>query len=114
MSPFLLSFNVFSNHFIIIMYLGLASVMIPGVIINMIVKASRFAVARASLPVTVAKWLPIPYVVHPIDESVDLLLDSTARSLISGDGTVLDDWLLSDSSQATTTYFKSDKPPRGA
>jgi fission process protein 1 len=67
---------------------SLASVMIPGAIINAIVKASRFAVRRSplALPVLVGEWLPtatglgsVPLIVHPIDHYVDMLLDNTTR-----------------------------------
>jgi mitochondrial fission process protein 1 len=76
----------------------LASVMIPGATINAIVKATRLTVmavaASASAPrsplgaaVVVAKeWTPtlmglgsIPFIIHPIDASVDYALDNTTR-----------------------------------
>ena len=64
-----------------------ASVMIPGYTINMLVKASRFAVSRTTtLPIFVATWLPtgvglasIPFIVVPIDDTVDFVLDKTVR-----------------------------------
>jgi fission process protein 1 len=63
--------------------------MIPGATINCIVKASRFAVARASLPVVAAAWGPtgvgllsIPIIIKPIDNAVDYLLDNTTRNWI--------------------------------
>ncbi|GAX21433.1 hypothetical protein FisN_10Hu011 [Fistulifera solaris] len=66
----------------------LASVMIPGATINLIVKASRLAVRKSpmALPLLVSKWSPtlvgissIPVIVHPIDDAVDVLLDITTR-----------------------------------
>jgi len=73
-----------------LLWQSLASVMIPGATINLIVKAARFAVPRSpvALPVAVATWLPtaaglgsIPLIIHPIDGSVDYLLDNTTRTL---------------------------------
>lgn len=72
----------------VMLWQTLASVMIPGAVINMVVKASRFAVKRAppSLPKFVAAWLPttmglasVPLIIDPIDHGVDFLLDRTAR-----------------------------------
>jgi mitochondrial fission process protein 1 len=71
-----------------LLWQSLASVMIPGAIINLIVKAGRFAVLRSPLvlPVLLSEWLPtatglcsIPLIVGPIDSSVDKLLDNTVR-----------------------------------
>uniref|UniRef100_A0A7S2UT13 Mitochondrial fission process protein 1 n=1 Tax=Attheya septentrionalis TaxID=420275 RepID=A0A7S2UT13_9STRA len=63
-----------------------ASVTIPGATINMIVRASRFAVSRVALPVTIVKWLPtaigigsIPLIIHPIDDLVDYSMDNSIR-----------------------------------
>jgi len=73
-----------------LLWQSLASVMIPGAAINLIVKASRFAVARspAALPVFAAKWFPtatglgsIPIIIKPIDVSVDFLLDNSTRQV---------------------------------
>ena len=67
---------------------SLASVMIPGFTINMIVKVSRLAVRKSPLvvPALVAEWFPtasglgsIPIIIKPIDASVDMLLDNTTR-----------------------------------
>eukprot|EP00980_Cylindrotheca_fusiformis_P006631 scaffold1390_cov138-Cylindrotheca_fusiformis.AAC.34 len=69
---------------------SLASVTIPGATINLIVKASRFAVARspAALPGLVSTWLPtvtglgsVPLIISPIDRAVDLFMDSTFRKI---------------------------------
>lgn len=72
-----------------LLWQSLASVMIPGATINVIVRASRFAVARTALPVMVAKWIPtavgigsIPLIIHPIDSFVDFSLDNTTRSWV--------------------------------
>ena len=93
------------------MHTALASVMIPGAVINTVVRASRIAVTRATiLPILtkklakttsissqhfaqsssiatfIAKWFPtmtglgsIPFIVHPIDSFVDILLDNSTR-----------------------------------
>jgi fission process protein 1 len=80
----------------------LASVVMPGATINLVVKASRYAVHRyrsapllllllpgtAAVAVAVAakKWLPtvigigsIPLIVQPIDRTVDYMLDNSTR-----------------------------------
>ena len=75
-----------------LLWQSLASVMIPGGVINMVVKASRFAVARSpiALAAVVKEWLPtvaglgsVPVIIHPIDHAVDTLLDSTTRQWFS-------------------------------
>lgn len=71
-----------------ILWQTLASVMIPGATINIIVKACRSAIRKSPLilPYMVGDWLPtiaglgsIPLIVCPIDEAVDVLLDNTTR-----------------------------------
>mmetsp|Transcript_17887 Transcript_17887/g.41764 ORF Transcript_17887/g.41764 Transcript_17887/m.41764 type:complete len:176 (-) Transcript_17887:2562-3089(-) len=70
-----------------LLWQSLASVAIPGFTINMIVRASKFAVGRtAGLPILISKWLPttaglgsIPFIVKPIDSLVDFALDNTTR-----------------------------------
>ena len=71
-----------------LLWQSLASVMIPGLAINVIVKASRFVVARSpvTLPALASKWLPtaagigsIPLIIHPIDSFVDFTLDNSTR-----------------------------------
>jgi len=74
-----------------LLWQSLASVAIPGAIINLIVKASRTAVRRSPIAMAapvVAKWLPtviglgsIPLIVQPIDHSVDYALDHSTRQL---------------------------------
>lgn len=71
--------------------LALASVAIPGGVINMVVKASRFAVARSvGLPAIITKWLPtasglgsIPFIITPIDNAVDFALDNSTRKYLN-------------------------------
>ena len=73
------------------MWQGLASVIIPGFTINRIVWAAKKLVdsdAVAKLPPVAKKWAPtivglsmIPFIVHPIDTGVTMLLDSTIRQL---------------------------------
>ena len=80
------------EHRFILIYisLALASVMISGATINVIVKSSRFAVAwTTTLPVLVAKWFltsagigSIPFIVNPFDRFVDYSLDNTTRRWI--------------------------------
>lgn len=68
-----------------------ASVLIPGMTINMIVKASRLAVSSATaLPTVVAAWAPtaiglgaVPLIIHPIDHAVDYVMDCTIRDWMS-------------------------------
>lgn len=76
----------------VLLWQSFASVIIPGATINLIVKASRFAVARSpfALAATVQKWLPtaaglgsIPLIVPPIDDAVDILLDNSTRQWFS-------------------------------
>eukprot|EP00563_Minutocellus_polymorphus_P017274 CAMPEP_0197727298 /NCGR_PEP_ID=MMETSP1434-20131217/18845_1 /TAXON_ID=265543 /ORGANISM="Minutocellus polymorphus, Strain CCMP3303" /LENGTH=219 /DNA_ID=CAMNT_0043313445 /DNA_START=102 /DNA_END=761 /DNA_ORIENTATION=+ len=75
-----------------LLWQSLASVMIPGLAINLVVKASRFAVARSpvSLPAFAIKWLPtasgigsIPLIIHPIDSFVDFTLDNSTRAWLA-------------------------------
>ncbi|KAL3790307.1 hypothetical protein HJC23_002933 [Cyclotella cryptica] len=76
-----------------LLWQSLASVAIPGGVINMIVRTARFAVARSiGLPALVSKWLPtaaglgsIPIIITPIDNLVDYALDSTTRKLLRED-----------------------------
>ena len=69
-----------------------ASVIVPGFTINCIVKATRWMVRRpavtAALPTFVFQWLPtaaglgsIPFIVRPIDDMTDILLDETLRKV---------------------------------
>ncbi|KAL7538246.1 hypothetical protein ACHAXR_008417 [Thalassiosira sp. AJA248-18] len=73
-----------------LLWQGLASVAIPGGVINLIVRSSRFAVARTvGLPILVSKWLPtaaglgsIPFIITPIDNCVDYALDNSTRKML--------------------------------
>lgn len=65
----------------------LASVTIPGLVINRITWATRLAMRRA--PVVFLKTVPtlvglasIPLIVHPIDNLVDRVMDATYRKHI--------------------------------
>lgn len=68
---------------------SLASVAIPGFTINRLCAASLYALGTMTRwPLTVRKWttttlglLAIPVIIHPIDRSVDFLLDSSLRKL---------------------------------
>ena len=75
-----------------VLWQSTASVMVPGFTINCIVKATRWMVRRpavsAALPAMVFQWLPtaaglgsIPFIVHPIDQMTDILLDETLRKV---------------------------------
>eukprot|EP01082_Thalassiosira_pseudonana_P000553 g558.t1.2.5e174188 g558 g558.t1 contig10:287473-288035(-) len=74
-----------------LLWQSLASVAIPGGVINMVVKASRFAVARSvGLPAIITKWLPtasglgsIPFIITPIDNAVDFALDNSTRKYLN-------------------------------
>lgn len=73
------------------MWQTLASVLIPGYTINMLVKASRFVVSRTMTQTGfAATWLPtaigmasIPFIVEPIDKAVDTAMDMTIRQWLS-------------------------------
>lgn len=73
-----------------LLWQGLASVAIPGGIINMIVRSSRFAIGRTvGLPILISKWLPtamglgsIPIIISPIDNFVDYALDNSIRKML--------------------------------
>jgi hypothetical protein len=71
-----------------LLWQSLASVMVPGATINLIVKASRYAVRRSplALPAMVSQWLPtviglgsIGFIVEPIDHTIDYVLDNSTR-----------------------------------
>lgn len=69
-----------------------ASVLIPGGTINLVVRTANFAMTRTTfhaMPVILKKWFPtmsglgsIPFIVHPIDSFVDLVMDHTTRKWI--------------------------------
>ncbi|XP_028904548.1 mitochondrial fission process protein 1 [Ornithorhynchus anatinus] len=68
---------------------ALASVAIPGFTINRVCAACHYLLGAATrLPLTTRKWttttlglLVIPVIIHPIDKSVDFLLDNSLRKL---------------------------------
>ncbi|XP_030075018.1 mitochondrial fission process protein 1 [Microcaecilia unicolor] len=72
---------------------ALASVAIPGFTINRICAASLYLMGKTTRwPLPVRKWTTtavglsaIPFIVKPIDRSVDLLLDASLRKLYSSD-----------------------------
>ena len=86
------------QHYLLTLFLhynaALASVMIPGAAINMIVKSSRLVLSRATfLPTIAAGWGPtgiglasIPFIIHPIDNAVDQLMDNTVREWLKEEG----------------------------
>ncbi|XP_013859135.1 mitochondrial fission process protein 1 [Austrofundulus limnaeus] len=71
---------------------ALASVIIPGFTINRVCAASLYLLGRTTKwPLSVRKWTTtaigltaIPFIITPIDRSVDLLLDSSLRKLYEG------------------------------
>ena len=78
------------SFFDTLLWQGLASVAIPGGVINLIVRTTRFAVARTpALPFLATKWLPtmaglgsIPFIITPIDDAVDYALDNSTRKIL--------------------------------
>ncbi|XP_020656531.3 mitochondrial fission process protein 1 [Pogona vitticeps] len=68
---------------------ALASVIIPGFTINRICAASLYLMGRMTRwPLSVRKWTTtavglsaIPFIIKPIDRSVDFLMDSSLRKL---------------------------------
>jgi len=64
----------------------LASVLIPGKVINVVTAGSAKALAKSSAAPLLKKWGPtvvglatIPLIIHPIDTAVDCLFDNTLR-----------------------------------
>uniref|UniRef100_G3PX07 Mitochondrial fission process protein 1 n=1 Tax=Gasterosteus aculeatus TaxID=69293 RepID=G3PX07_GASAC len=72
---------------------ALASVIVPGFTINRVCAASLHLLARTTKwPLPVRKWTTtaiglstIPFIITPIDRSVDFLLDSSLRKLYHED-----------------------------
>eukprot|EP00949_MAST-11_sp_MAST-11-sp1_P003823 g3823.t1 len=64
-----------------------ASVVIPGFIINRLVKVAQFGIKRLPrTPAAVVTWAPtvlglsvIPIIIHPVDHFVDWVMDNTIR-----------------------------------
>ncbi|RXM96372.1 Mitochondrial fission process protein 1 [Acipenser ruthenus] len=73
---------------------ALASVAIPGFTINRVCAASLYMLGRTTRwPLPVRKWTTtaiglstIPFIIKPIDRSVDFLLDSSLRKVYGGGG----------------------------
>ncbi|XP_020035589.1 mitochondrial fission process protein 1 [Castor canadensis] len=73
---------------------ALASVAIPGFTINRVCAASLYVLGAVTRwPLSVRKWttttiglLTIPVIIHPIDRSVDFLMDSSLRKLYPSAG----------------------------
>ncbi|KAL4609449.1 mitochondrial fission process protein 1 [Arapaima gigas] len=71
---------------------ALASVAIPGFTINRVCAASLYLLSRTTRwPLPVRKWTTtalglsiIPFIITPIDRSVDFLLDSSLRKVYGG------------------------------
>jgi fission process protein 1 len=76
----------------VLVWQTLASVLIPGKVINMVTAFSTQAVSNSTLPRRYthrARYLPtavglafIPLIIKPIDHGVDLLMDSTLRKVV--------------------------------
>uniref|UniRef100_A0A8C8REV8 Mitochondrial fission process protein 1 n=1 Tax=Pelusios castaneus TaxID=367368 RepID=A0A8C8REV8_9SAUR len=74
---------------------ALASVAIPGFTINRICAASLYLLGTMTRwPLPIRKWTTtaiglsaIPFIIKPIDRTVDFLLDSSLRQLYSSDET---------------------------
>jgi len=70
-----------------VIWQGLASVAIPGFTINRICYLSNIVLRHTtSLPPATRKWTvtaiglsAIPFIIHPIDRAVDLLMNKTLR-----------------------------------
>lgn len=67
----------------------LASVVIPGFVINRITWGSGILAKRSNLPGIASKWLPtciglaaIPFIIRPIDTAVDHAMDRTYRKYV--------------------------------
>ncbi|XP_068191008.1 mitochondrial fission process protein 1 [Antennarius striatus] len=73
---------------------ALASVIVPGFTINRVCAASLYMLSRTTKwPLPVRKWTTtaiglttIPFIITPIDRSVDFLLDSSLRKLYDDEG----------------------------
>ena len=82
-----------------LLWQALASVIIPGFMINRICAASLYTLARATpqLSLNARKWMTtglglgvIPFIVHPIDTMVHFGMDNTTRKWIGGADIKLD------------------------
>ena len=66
----------------------LASVLVPGWVIHKIVKYTRLATMRLQNQTGMVKMIPtfmglasIPLIIHPIDHSIDYLMDNSFRTI---------------------------------
>ena len=77
----------------VLVWQTLASVMIPGFVINRIVLATRMIFGlkaiRAVAGLSLMRFGPtgvglgaIPFIIHPIDHGVDYLMDNTYRKML--------------------------------
>ena len=72
-----------------LLWQSLASVVVPGLVINKTVKATTWALQRRNLqklPASFRRWGPsavglalIPFIVHPIDDAVDSSMNRFVR-----------------------------------
>lgn len=67
----------------------LASVGIPGLVINRITWAAQWTLNKAKMPGIARKVIPtclglavIPFIIHPIDKAVDHVMDETYRKYV--------------------------------
>jgi len=79
----------------VLLWQALASVIIPGFVVNRWVSLLGRGVARwgPTAGSVVAKWTPtvggmaiIPFIIHPIDSAVDVLMDRTVRIILPEHG----------------------------
>jgi len=76
-----------------LLWQAFASVIVPGFLINRICAASLIGLAKTipGVAETARKWMVtgiglgvIPFIVHPIDSGVHVVMDNTTRKLIGG------------------------------
>jgi len=76
-----------------LLWQAFASVIVPGFLINRICAASLVGLARTipGVAETARKWMVtgiglgvIPFIVHPIDNGVHMVMDQTTRKVIGG------------------------------
>lgn len=67
----------------------LASVIVPGLVINRITWAAGKACQNSKFKGIAKKWLPtciglaaIPFIIKPIDQSIDYVMDNTYRKYV--------------------------------
>jgi fission process protein 1 len=76
-----------------LLWQAFASVIVPGILINRICAMSLIGLARTlpGVAETARKWMVtglglgvIPFIVHPIDNGVHVVMDNTTRKIIGG------------------------------